>query len=162
MGFCVAGNQIANFFSILFLTSRFPPPIFQEYERKKNILKKSHDLLHHRAVHIHAAPFILQAATPAEDVHIIFTMLKCTGIFVSSYGSVVGVVLKEDLFRANTNIKGGQDEYAALYGSSRKSRKKASNCSSSSNMFTSFLKAEINAPPQASNGVEGAGLSGVV
>ena len=84
----------------------------EERERKKDLLSRSHDLLHHREIHVQAAPFILQAQTPAEDVHIIFTMLKCNGVFVTSYGMLVGVVMKKNLFEATVKEDPTMDVYA--------------------------------------------------
>ena len=79
------------------------------------LLGRSHDLLHHREIHVQAAPFILQAQTPAEDVHIIFTMLKCNGVFVTSYGMLVGVVMKKNLFEATVKEDDpSMDVYASL------------------------------------------------
>jgi len=117
----------------------------KEFERKKALLKQSHDLLHHRSLHVQAAPFILQAQTPAEDVHIIFTMLKCNGVFVLSYGMLVGVVLKQDLFDAS--VTKGDCEYELLYGTSSARRggggKKGtlSGSKSKRGMFASMLRA---------------------
>lgn len=86
-----------------------------EKERKRGILLQSHDLLHHREVHVQAAPFILQGQTPAEDVHIIFTMLKCMNVFVTSYGMLVGVVTKENIFKANMDeTEHAMDIYSSL------------------------------------------------
>ncbi|GMI08843.1 hypothetical protein TrLO_g10179 [Triparma laevis f. longispina] len=104
-----------------------------ERERKKDLLNRSHDLLHHREIHVQAAPFILQAQTPAEDVHIIFTMLKCNGVFVTSYGMLVGVMNKSDLFAANVDE---EDATMDIYTSMRTSPKKGV---SKKNLFGSIF-----------------------
>jgi len=91
----------------------------EEREKKKELLSRSHDLLHHREIHVQAAPFILQAQTPAEDVHIIFTMLKCNGVFVTSYGMLVGVVMKKNLFDATVKEDEEDDPSTDVYASLR-------------------------------------------
>jgi len=87
----------------------------KEEKRKKELLGKTHELLHHREIHVQAAPFTLNAQTPCDDVHIIFTMLKCKSVYVLSYGMLVGVVTKDDLFAANVDADDvGMDIYASL------------------------------------------------
>jgi hypothetical protein len=84
---------------------------------------KTQELLHHRAIHIQATPFTLNALTPCDDVHIIFTMLKCSSVFVLSYGMLVGVITKDDLFAANIDADDvNLDIYASLRPKKRQFR----------------------------------------
>ena len=36
-----------------------------------------------------------------EDVHVIFTMLRCTLVWVTNFGQLVGCIARDDLIRAN-------------------------------------------------------------
>jgi len=54
-------------------------------------------------------------------------MLKCAGVFVTSYGMLVGAVLKQDLFNASTGLDGGGDDYWAMYGSMKGGGKRRRN-----------------------------------
>jgi len=109
-------NNLSNIESDLGIKTKPDKTVtVEEKERKRDLLSSSHDLLHHREVHVQAAPFILQGQTPAEDVHIIFTMLKCQSVFVTSYGMLVGVVTKANIFNANMDeTEHAMDIYASL------------------------------------------------
>jgi H+/Cl- antiporter ClcA/CBS domain-containing protein len=87
---------------------------------KKKLMNKSHELLHHREVHVQAAPFTLNAQTPCDDVHIIFTMLKCKFVYVLSYGMLVGVVTIDDLLAANVDT---EEAAMGIYASLRVPKK---------------------------------------
>ena len=36
-----------------------------------------------------------------EDVHVIFTMLRCTLVWVTNFGQLVGCIARDDLIHAN-------------------------------------------------------------
>ena len=36
-----------------------------------------------------------------EDVHVIFTMLRCTLVWVTNFGQLVGCIARDDMIRAN-------------------------------------------------------------
>ena len=106
-----------------------------------------------------AAPFILQGQTPAEDVHIIFTMLKCMNVFVTSYGMLVGVVTKENIFNANMD----ETEHAMdIYSSLRPVRRGGRRGSVKADGFTGLFPPDTASPASSerstvplSNPVEG-------
>ena len=56
------------------------------------------NLLEDEKVAINRAAFRIDEYTTVEEVHILFEMLKCSKVFVHSYGALVGVISRRALY----------------------------------------------------------------
>jgi len=58
------------------------------------------NLREHKEIMIDPSPFRVSEYMPLEQIHILFEMLRCSRVFVTSYGILVGVISRDVLIES--------------------------------------------------------------
>jgi chloride channel 2 len=72
---------------------------------KRQLLDKMINITYGNICHVKPLTMTISSTTPLENIHMIFTMLRCDHCFVCDQGELLGVVTTKALLRAGSHIE---------------------------------------------------------